>query len=106
MPANPWLARLVRDFDDRDDELRAAAAKVQDTLNSPGWQIITGLVEAAQKDATSVLFNGHRGGSGKVLEQAEYSRLCGYLAGLGEPLSAAQAYEQAVGRLVSSDSPE
>ncbi len=63
MPGSPWLNRVERDFKDRDDELRAVAAKVQDTLNSPGWAVIAELVDAAHSDALERLFSAHRGGS-------------------------------------------
>jgi hypothetical protein len=95
---NPFLNRVERDHPD-DDELRAAAAKVRDTVNSEGWQLIQALVDTAHSDALARLFEGHRASNGRVLEQAEYARLCGFLAGLLEPQNAARAYEQAVSRL-------
>jgi hypothetical protein len=99
---NPFHSRIVREYQDRPDELRAAAAKVQATLDSEGWQLLRSFLTRAHDDALTRLFQGSGGANGKVLEQAEYARLCGYLAGLLEPQTAARAYQDAVARLTES----
>jgi hypothetical protein len=96
---NPFLERLKRQYVDKDDELRAAAAKVQETMASPGWRLLWDFITDAEQDALARLFAGHRGANGAVMEQADYARLVGYLSGLREPQGAAEAFELAVRRL-------
>ena len=87
--------RIRKQYRDQPDELIAAAAKVEQTLQSPGWEFIMDYLENAEQDALTSLFNAHAGASGKVLEQAEYARLGGYLAGIREPQTVALAFRQA-----------
>lgn len=92
---NPLQAAVERTYAD-DDELIAAASKVEATMTSEGWAILWDFIGAAHDDALTRLFRSHRPNGGTLPDQAEYARLCGYLAGILEPQTAAQAFADAV----------
>jgi hypothetical protein len=84
----PYLAQLRhRDSDALPSEADAVAQLVQ----TPGWQIVAELIEAAHGDAVSRLLFAHSGAEGRVLDQAEYARLLGFLSGLRQARVAAEA---------------
>jgi hypothetical protein len=61
-------------------------------VDSPGWELICELVDAAHGDAVRRLLFSHSGVEGRVLDQADYARLLGFLSGLGQFRVAAEAF--------------
>lgn len=85
----PYFAQLRR----RDsDSLPSEADQVRALAESPGWRLVLELVDAAHGDAVRRLLFSHTGETGKVLDQAEYARLLGFLSGLGQARVAAEAF--------------
>lgn len=86
--ARPYFAQIRRrDSDGLPSDLDAVRALVA----SRGWQLVTELLEQAHGDAVTRLLFAHTGTEGRVLEQAEYARLLGFLAGLKQASVAADA---------------
>lgn len=84
----PFLAQIRRrDLDSLPSDLNA----VQATIDSPGWKLIWELVDQTHEDATRRLLFSHVGAEGRVLEQAEYARLTGFLAGITQARVAAES---------------
>lgn len=97
----PFLARLRKV--DGDDVLSDADA-VRAMLDSPGWQLVSGLIGETYDEASTRLIFGHAGSEGRVLDQAEYARLLGFLAGLRQTRWAAEAYLLHAERVRSKES--
>lgn len=88
----PYLAHLTRREKGSDaDRLPSEADAIRAMLSSPGWGVLTELVEYVHGEAVSRILFEHAGTSGHVLEQAEYARLLGFLAGLRQSRVAAEA---------------
>jgi hypothetical protein len=84
----PYVAHLRRrDSDGLPSDLDA----VRQLVASRGWQLVMELIDTAHGDAVSRLLFSHTGAEGRVLEQAEYARLTGFLAGLDQARVAAEA---------------
>lgn len=85
----PFIAHLRRHGDyetalsDRD--------AVQAMLDSRGWTLVMDLIDSVHEEAVMRALFAHAGSEGRVLEQAEYARLLGFLAGLREVRWAAEA---------------
>ena len=62
-------------------------------LSSDGWALVEGLIEQAHGEAVTRLLFAHTGAEGRVLDQAEYARLLGFLAGLRQARVAAEAIQ-------------
>lgn len=92
----PYLARLERDG--WADELETVCHHVEALADHPGWQALTRLINEAHEDAFTKVLHGHSGAQGRVLEQAEYARLHGFFAGLGEYRAAQRAFQVADAR--------
>lgn len=89
----PYTAKLDRvEY----ETLRAQAGKIQQMIDSEAWKILTALVDQARGDASRRTIMGHAGPRGKVLEQAEYARILGYLAGTSELQVAAESFALAL----------
>jgi hypothetical protein len=88
----PYLAHL-RKLDKVSDVERLAddADAVQRMLDGRGWGVLTELVGYVHGEAANRLVFAHQGVEGKVLDQAEYARVLGFLAGLQQFQAAAQA---------------
>jgi dihydropteroate synthase len=85
----PYLAHLRRHSDP--DRAFADAGVVRDLIDSSGWQIVHELLSRVHEDAVTRTLFTHAGSEGRVLEQAEYARLLGFLAGLRQARWAAEA---------------
>jgi len=85
----PFLAHL-RKFGDYESALSDRDA-VQALLDSQGWALVDELLTRVQEEAVLRALIDHAGTSGRVLEQAEYARLLGFLAGLRQVRWAAEA---------------
>jgi hypothetical protein len=84
----PYHAHLRR----RDPErLISDRDAVQALLATPGWAVLEELIEQAHGEAVRRLLFVHAGSEGRVLDQAEYARLLGFLAGLSQARVAAEA---------------
>jgi hypothetical protein len=64
---------------------------VQATLDSRGWTLMMSLIDSVHEEAVMRALFAHAGSEGRVLEQAEYARLLGFLAGLRQVRWAAEA---------------
>lgn len=85
----PYFAQLRR----RDsDSLPSEVDAIRALIESPGWRLLLELIDAAHGDAARRLLFAHSGAEGRVLEQAEYARLLGFLSGLGQARVAAEAF--------------
>jgi hypothetical protein len=84
----PYHAHLRRRDPDR---LLADRDAVSALLASPGWQVLEELTDAVHGTAVDRLLFSHAGSEGRVLDQAEYARLLGFLSGLGQARVAAEA---------------
>jgi hypothetical protein len=85
----PYLAHLRR----RDsDTLPSESDAVRQLLGSTGWALLEELLDAVHGEAVNRLLFASAGAEGKVLDQAEYARLLGFLAGLRQARVAAEAY--------------
>jgi hypothetical protein len=85
----PYLAHLRHHDHDR---LSGEVDAIEQMLRSPGWRVLTELVEHVHGEAVNRLLFSHTGSEGVVLEQAEYARLMGFLAGLRQYRVAAEAF--------------
>lgn len=90
-----YLNIIGRRYED-DETLRAAAAQIQDTLNSPGWQVIATVLEEVHGSYYKNLILGHASMRGAVPTQAEYARATGFLSGVEQPQVAAEAFAIAI----------
>jgi len=89
----PYLAQLKRRDKVSDaDRLPFEADAIQQMLASEGWRVLTELVEYVHGEAVSRMLFEHAGAEGRVLEQAEYARLLGFLSGLRQTRVAAEAF--------------
>lgn len=86
----PYLARLEREG--WAERLELLGEQVKALAGHPGWQALTELMDEAHEDAFTQVLHGHSGAAGRVLEQAEYARLHGFFAGLGEYRAAQRAF--------------
>jgi hypothetical protein len=85
----PFLALLRKHYADR---LPSEVDAVRQMLDSAGWALVSDLIEIAHGEAVSRLLFEHTGAEGRVLDQAEYARLLGFLAGLRQSRVAAEAF--------------
>jgi hypothetical protein len=84
----PFFAQIRR----RDsDQLPSDLNAVRELVASHGWQLVMDLLDQAHGDAARRLLFAHAGAEGRVLEQAEYARLLGFLSGIGQARVAADA---------------
>jgi hypothetical protein len=88
----PYLAQLRKDSDP--DQAAADADAVRDLITSRGWGLVIELLQHTHEGATTRLLFGHAGSEGRVLDQAEYARLLGFLSGLQQARWAAEAIVQ------------
>lgn len=86
----PYLAHLRKTRDS--DSLPTEADAIEQMLASEGWRVLTELVERVHGEAVTRLLFSHAGADGRVLEQAEYARLTGFLSGLSQARVAAESY--------------
>jgi hypothetical protein len=85
----PYLAALRhKDADQVASEIDA----VRTISDTPGWALIEALVDEVHGNAVSRLLFASTGVEGRVLDQAEYARLLGFLAGLNQARVAVEAY--------------
>ena len=89
----PYVNRLEHDWDP--EVLETAAGHVAALAEHPGWHALTQLIEEAHAEAWTGILAGHVGKQGRVLDQAEYARLLGFLAGLNEFQAAQRAFHAA-----------
>ena len=73
------------------DRLIADRDAIEQLTLSPGWRVLMELMNTVHGDAVSRLLFASTGSEGRVLEQAEYARLLGFLAGLQQARVAAEA---------------
>lgn len=85
----PYLAHLRG----REDVL-SDAGDVRQMLDTPGWHIVSELLDDVHATAVTRLLMSHAGSDGVVFEQAEYARLLGFLSGLRQVRWAAEAVIQ------------
>jgi hypothetical protein len=85
----PYFAQLKRR---NSDNLPSELDAVRATVTSSGWELICELIDQAHGDAVRRLLFSHTGAEGRVLDQAEYARLLGFLSGLGQARVAAEAF--------------
>jgi hypothetical protein len=64
---------------------------IRQLTESPGWVVLQELLDQVHGEAVSRLLFMHTGAEGRVLDQAEYARLLGFLAGLRQSRVAAEA---------------
>ena len=57
----------------------------------PGWHVLEELIAEVHGTAVDRLLFSHAGSEGRVMDQAEYARLLGFLAGLEQARVAAEA---------------
>lgn len=101
-----YLNLIKRSYKD-DEELRLAAAKVQETLDSEGWQIIRRLLHDVHESYFKTLILGPSAIRGDVPSQAEFARATGFLAGIEQPQTAAESFAHAVEAMRrANESPE
>jgi hypothetical protein len=88
----PYLAHLRR-LDKSSDVQRLAddADAIGRMLDSRGWKVLTELVSYVHGESANRLVFTHQGIEGKVLDQAEYARVLGFLAGLQQFKAAAES---------------
>lgn len=98
----PYLAHLRKRHDI--DALPSDVDAVRDLLDSLGWALLTSLVEEVHGETVGRLLFASTGAEGKVLEQAEYARLLGFLAGLRQARVAAEAYIEHAERVRKKES--
>jgi hypothetical protein len=84
----PYHAHLRHRDTDQIIVDRDAVAALSD---SPGWAVLQALLEQVHGEAVSRLLFAHTGSEGRVLDQAEYARLLGFLAGLRQSRVAMEA---------------
>jgi hypothetical protein len=86
----PYLAALRhKDPDEIASELEA----ITQLRDSPGRALIAALIDDVHTNAVHRLLFASSGAEGRVMEQAEYARLLGFLAGLDQFRVAIEAYE-------------
>lgn len=86
----PFLAHL-RKYGDYETALSDRDA-IQTLLDSRGWTLLTDLIDSVHEEAITRSLLDHVGASGRVMEQAEYARLLGFLSGLRQFRWAAEAF--------------
>lgn len=69
----------------------------------PGWRILEELIEQVHGEAVSRLLFASAGIEGRVMDQAEYARLLGFLAGMRQTRVAAEAVIKHVERVQSKE---
>jgi len=85
----PYLAALRhKDADQIASEIDA----VTQLADAPGWALVRDLVDVVHANAVERLLFASTGVEGRVLDQAEYARLLGFLAGLDQARVAVEAY--------------
>ena len=104
MAADQGYISILRDYDD--EELRLAAEQVASLQRQPGWGKLMTLLTHAEKRANARLMGSAF--NDKVLEQAEYARILGVLAGIKQPQIAADSFAAALEKLRqrATESPE
>lgn len=85
----PYLAHLRRNGDH--EEALSDRDAIRALLRSEGWQLVNELLGHVHEEAVTRTLFAHAGTEGRVLEQAEYARLLGFLAGLRQTRWAAEA---------------
>ncbi len=86
----PYLAQIrTRD----PDRVASEAELIRQLREHPGWALANDLIDTVHGTAVSRLLFASAGAEGRVLDQAEYARLLGFLAGLRQVRVAAEAYE-------------
>jgi len=85
----PYLARLQRHDS---DALPSEVDAVSMLLSSDGWGLVMRLLDDVHGEAVTRLLFASAGAEGKVLEQAEYARLLGFLSGLRQARLAAESF--------------
>lgn len=96
----PYHAHLRKRDTDR---LTVDRDAVQQLVAMPGWSILETLIEDVHGEAVSRLLFAHAGSEGRVLDQAEYARLLGFLAGLRQFRVAAEAVLRHVERVQAKE---
>lgn len=86
----PYIAHL-RSKDP--DQIASEIGAIEQLLEHPGWVLVHQLVDAVHESAVERILFSSSGAEGRVLEQAEYARLLGFLAGLSQARVAAEAYQ-------------
>jgi hypothetical protein len=85
----PYLAALRH----RDaDQIAAEADVVRSLSEAPGWALVQDMVNEVHGNAVYRLLFESTGAEGRVLDQSEYARLLGFLAGLDQARVAVEAY--------------
>ena len=77
---------------------------MREMLTSTGFKLVEQIIEEAHGDAVTRLLFGHAGQEGRLLEQAEYARLLGFLSGLRQFRWAAEAFTEHAERVRSKES--
>jgi len=85
----PFLAHLRGR---ENDSLPSDTDAVRAMLESPGWTVVAELLDDVHAEAVSRLLFSHAGSEGRILEQAEYTRLLGFLSGIRQTRVAAEAF--------------
>lgn len=85
----PYFAHLRRNGNH--ETLITDRDAVQILLDSRGWQVLSDLLAHVHEEAVTRTLFAHAGSEGRVLEQAEYARLLGFLSGLRQVRWAAEA---------------
>jgi hypothetical protein len=86
----PYLAAL-RHKDP--DQIASEIEAIKQLREHPGWALVEHLIDDVHGNAVNRLLFASSGAEGRVLEQAEYARLLGFLAGLDQARAAIEAYE-------------
>jgi GTP1/Obg family GTP-binding protein len=84
----PYHAHLRHRDVDQIISDRDAVTQLSESL---GWAVLQELLEQVHGEAVSRLLFAHTGSEGRVLDQAEYARLLGFLAGLRQSRVAMEA---------------
>ena len=95
MAADTGYLNILARWDD--EQLRLAAQQVADLQAQPGWEKLMGLLKVVEDNANARLLG--TAFNDKILEQAEYTRLLGVLAGLKQPQVAADSFAAALEKL-------
>lgn len=99
----PYLAQF-KQWDD--DELRIACEHVAQLEHHPGFEALTRVLDEVHGNAMDRLLSSHAGAEGRIMDQAEYARLVGFLSGLRQPMAAVKAFALAESKRRKRNTPE
>lgn len=99
----PYLAAL-RHHDP--DQIASEIEQIEALRAMPGSALVNDLIATVHRNAVERLLFASTGAEGKVLDQAEYARLLGFLAGLDQARVAVEAFVMYAERVRNREDPE